>query len=379
MTQLKVDYLIIGSGLTGSVIARLLSDARREVMVIERRSHMGGNIYDYTHQSGIRVHAYGPHYFRTNSRKIWEFVNRFTKFYKYEASLRSYVDGRYENWPVTNSYIKRVIGEKWEPEFKGTPTNLEEASLALMPRLVYEKFVKGYTEKQWNVPAKTLSKDLVKRFDIRKDDDTRLKQEKYQGIPMKGYSDLIKKLLCKIPILLNCDYLSDKNSFKAKKITVFTGPIDEYFGFDMGRLAYRSQKRIHTYIPDADCILPCGQVNNPNINDGAYIRTIEWKHIMQPLYAKRIKGTLLTKEIPFSPDNPNDYEYPFPDKKNDYLYEMYRKRAEAINGLLFCGRLGEYRYYDMDQAIERAIVLAQKIIARTEHRYFSYDKNVKAS
>jgi UDP-galactopyranose mutase len=379
MKQIKVDYLIVGSGLTGSVIARLLSDAKREVLVVERRSNIGGNLYDYTHQSGIRVHAYGPHYFRTNSEEIWKFVNRFARFYKYEASLRSYVDGRYENWPVTDGYLKRAVGEKWEPEWKKAPSNFEEASLSLMPRVVYEKFVKGYTEKQWDTRAENLSKHLAKRFDIRKNNDARLKLDKYQGIPFDGYTGFIQRLLSNIPVLLNFDYLSHRDILKVQRLVIFTGPIDEFFGFDMGRLAYRGQKRTHNYIPDVDYILPCGQVNNPGSNNGAHIRTIEWKHMMPPRYAERIKGTLLTREIPFSPADPDDYEYPFPDKKNASLYEMYRRRAETINGLLFCGRLGEYRYYDMDQAIERAIVLAQEIIAKIDHQYFSYEENVKAS
>ena len=167
----EFDFIIVGSGLTGSTIARLLNDYGFKVLILERRDHIGGNVYDYLHPSGVRIHKYGPHYFRTSSNKIWSFVNRFAEFYKYEAVLKSFVDEKYENWPVAESYIREKIGLNWKPEFKGTPKNFEEASLAIMPRLIYEKFVKGYTEKQWGVPAKTLSANLVKRFDIREDDD----------------------------------------------------------------------------------------------------------------------------------------------------------------------------------------------------------------
>lgn len=362
---MQVDYLVVGSGLTGAVIARTLVDMGREVLVVERRSHLGGNVFDYVHGSGIRIHSYGPHYFRTSSDKIRAFVNRFASFDKYEAVVKSYVDGCYENWPIAASYIRRMIGGSWEPEFKSRPANFEEAALGLMPRLVYEKFVKGYTEKQWGVPAHTLSASLVERFDVREDDDPRLKRHKYQGIPSGGYASFMRNMLAEIPVILNFDYLHYRDSVKARKLLVFTGPIDEFFRFDLGRLTYRGQQRERVYLPDVDHALPCGQVNNPDSNNGPYIRTLEWKHMMPSQYAQRIRGTVLTKESPFSPTNPNDYEYPFPDGANAHLYERYRERAEGIPGLLICGRLGEYRYYDMDQAIGRAMVLAQQVLENT--------------
>lgn len=358
---MKADYLIVGSGLTGAVIARKLTDAGENVLVIERRSHVGGNVHDYFHPSGIRIHTYGPHYFRTNSEETWRFVNRFDNFYEYEAVVKSYVDGQYENWPIAESYINRVVGKLWEPAFRGLPSNFEQASLAIMPRLIYQKFVKGYTEKQWGRAAETLSAELVRRFDVREDNDPRLKRHKYQGIPVKGYADFMKEMLNGIPLILNCDYLKYKDTLKAQKTLIFTGPIDEFFKFDIGRLSYRSQKREHIYFPDVDYALPCGQVNNPKA-DAAHIRTLEWKHMMSQSFADRITGTLLTQEIPFSPKNPDRYEYPFPDEANKRLYEQYRARAESLSGTLICGRLGEYRYYDMDHAIERAIYLSQKLI-----------------
>jgi UDP-galactopyranose mutase len=357
------EYLIVGSGLTGAVIGRMLADAGRDVLIVDRRAHVGGNVYDHVHPSGVRIHAYGPHYFRTNSEKIWTFVTRFASFYRYEASLKSYVDGRYENWPIAASYIRRTVGTDWRPAFVGVPQNFEEASLAMMPRLIYEKFVKGYTEKQWGVPAASLAAELAGRFDVREDDEPRLKRHKHQGIPVGGYHAFMQSLLDAIPIKLNCDYLKERQRLGAGRCVVFTGPIDQYFEFDLGRLAYRGQQREHIHHPGLDYFQPCGQVNNPDPDNGPYIRTLEWKYMMAADELAAVRGTLTTRETPITPTDPDGYEYPFPDDANQRLYGRYRERADAIEGLLVCGRLGEYRYYDMDQAIGRAMVLARRLLA----------------
>ena len=197
-----VDYLLVGSGLTGAVIARTLADAGREVLVLERRSYVGGNVHDHVHPCGVRIHTYGPHYFRTHRDDIWEFVTRFAEFYRYEACLKTLVDGRHENWPIAASYIRRTLGETWSPDFEGEPRNFEEACLSMMPRLIYEKFVKGYTEKQWGVPASALSPGLAGRFDVRLDDDPRLKRHKHQGLPLCGYAGLMRNMLAGVPVML---------------------------------------------------------------------------------------------------------------------------------------------------------------------------------
>lgn len=361
----KVDYLIVGSGLTGTVIARALADAGRDVLIVDRREHVGGNVHDHRHESGVRIHTYGPHYFRTNSDRIWDFVTRFAEFYTYEASLKTLVDGGYENWPIAASYIARHIGKDWKPEFTGTPTNFEEAALSLMPRKVYEKFIKEYNEKQWGVPAHTLSADLCKRFDVRADDEPRLKPDcKHQGIPLLGYAHLTQKMVEGIPVELGFDYLERRNEIKADKLTVFTGPIDAYFNYELGKLKYRGQKRDHRYqanTPDGFA-QPCGQVNTPMHDQGPSIRTLEWKHMMPADEAKRIPGTVLTTETPYTPTEIGGYEYPFPDTPNAELYKRYRTKADDLPGVLVCGRLGEYRYFDMDQAIGRAMLLAERIL-----------------
>jgi UDP-galactopyranose mutase len=360
---MKVDYLIIGSGLTGGTIARRLTDAGREVLVVDRRLHLGGNVFDHVHPSGIPIHTYGPHYFRTESEQIWEFANRFAAFHKFEAVLKAKIDGQYENWPIAASYIRRTVGEDWRPEFQGKPANFEEASLAMMPRRIYERFVKGYSEKQWGVPARSLSAKLAGRFDVRRDDEPRLKRHKYQGIPQPGYAAWMASLLKGVPTLLKWDFLKNRDAIGWRKKLIVTGPIDEFFGFDLGKLAYRGQRRIHTYLPDAVFVQPAVQVNNPDPAGGPHIRTLEWKHLMPPEYGARIRGTVLTTEITETPADPDRYEYPFPDESNQSLYDAYRHRAEGLSGIIVCGRLGEYRYYDMDHAIGRALSIASKLLA----------------
>ncbi len=362
MLEMLIDYLIVGSGLTGAVIARELFDHGCSVLVLERRAQIGGNVHDHYHPSGIQTHTYGPHYFRTNDENIWRYVNKFSRFYKYEPELKSFVDGAYENWPISDRCITQLFGPDWSPSFKGVPANFEEASLAMMPEKVYMKFVKGYTEKQWGAAAKDLSPDLAGRFDIRKDNDPRLVTHKYQGIPEEGYTSFMSNLLSDIPILLNFDYLKNRDFFKPQSKLIFTGPIDEYFDYKFGHLKYRSQVRKDTYIAGVDYIQPCGQVNNPDGNNGMHIRTLEWKHMMPPEHARQIKGTVLTTETPCTPASPDQYEYPFPDPHNAKLYSQYREEADKIGDVLICGRLGEYKYFDMDQAIARAMVLAGDLL-----------------
>lgn len=364
-TSYLADYVVVGAGLTGGTIARLLHDAGREVIVLDRRSHVGGNVHDHRHESGIRIHTYGPHYFRTGAEEIWEFVRRFAEFDRYEAVVKSLVDGVPENWPVAASYVRRVAGADWKPEFTGVPRNFEEASLAMMPAVIYRKFVQGYTEKQWGVPATELEPTLAKRFDVREDDEPRLVRHPHQGLPRDGYAEFTRRMLDGIPVQLGVDFLQVRESVEARKMLIFTGSLDEFFGFDLGRLRYRAQRREHAYHPDLDWALPCGQLNHPGRGNGEPIRTLEWKHMMSDGDRRRVRGTVLTREYAFTPEDPTQREYPFPSEVDRVLYKRYRERAEALPRLLVCGRLGEYRYYDMDQAIGRAMVLAGRLLGET--------------
>lgn len=358
----RADYVVVGSGLTGAVIARTLVDAGLDVVVLERREHLGGNVHDHVHPSGARIHTYGPHYFRTNSSRIWGFVNRFTDFHPYEAVVGTLVHGRIERWPVSAEFIRRAVGDPWAPAFQGTPRNFEEASLAMMPAVVYRDFVKGYTEKQWGVPASTLDAGLARRFQVASDDDPRLMRHRHQGIPTTGYAPFMARLLDGIRVETGTDYLRRREAFVHRRRLVFTGPIDEFFGFDLGHLGYRGQQRVHEHLP-VDEHQPVGQVNNPDPRNGPHIRTLEWKHMMAPAERAAVRGTVITREIPHTPTDPGGYEYPFPDRANAALYRRYRARARGLHDVLICGRLGEYRYYDMDQAIGRALVLAKRLLA----------------
>jgi UDP-galactopyranose mutase len=359
---MKCDYLIVGSGLTGSTIARLLTDAGRDVLVLDRRAHMGGNVHDHIHAlSGITVHTYGPHYFRTSSDRIWEFVNRFSDFYKYEAGILSKIDSDYYHWPVWRSEFDR-LAKGQVACFHGEPKNLEEAALKLMPRRIYELFVKEYNEKQWGVSATTLDRELCSRFDVRDVDDPRLKPEaKHQGLPTIGYAGMMMRMLSGIRLELGVDYLRQKDRFQAKHV-VFTGPIDEYFDFSLGKLAYRGQRRDHKYHQTDGFIQPTGQVNYPRHIDGRQIRSLEWKHMMKPGLAAR--GSVVTTETPYSPILSDEYEYPFPDRHNRMLYESYRTLVEGRSDLTIAGRLGEYKYLDMDQAIGRAMKLVETLVEK---------------
>lgn len=359
--SLHVDYLIVGSGLTGATIARLLRDHGEEVVVLERRSHMGGNVHDFVHASGIRIHTYGPHYFRTSSERIWSYVQRFARFYSFEATVMTRIDDRLEHWPLTADYINRTLGGKWIPSYCGHIASFEDAALAMMPNAIYERFIKGYTRKQWGVAPRDLDASLASRVEVRFNDDRRLKLSRYQGLPFGGYAAFMQAMLEGIPVYTNVDYMVERSSFVARKLVFFTGAIDEYFGYDLGRLTYRAQDRKHTFLPSTQWFQSVVQVNEPNAMI-PYIRTIEWKHMAEPGMASLLKGTVITTETPYFPNHADQYEYPFPDFANRRLYLRYRERLKAAGALIVCGRLGEYRYLDMDQAIGRAMMLTDRVL-----------------
>lgn len=359
---MDVDYLVVGAGLTGGTIARCLADRGEKVLILERRQHVGGNVHDHWHEGGIRIHTYGPHYFRTSSEAIWSFVNRFSQFYRYEPVLMTKIGNRLEYWPIQGEYVARTVGTDWRPAFTGTPSNFEEASLAIMPREIYETFIYGYNVKQWGVDPRTLEPELAGRFDVRADGERRLKTSRYQGIPVSGYTGFMKHLIDGIETLTGVDYRSMQHNITVRKLTIYTGPIDELFDYDLGRLAYRGQKREHIYYPNAGYVLPVGQINTPSLDQGRYVRILEWKHMMSVEEQAKAVGSVLTTETPFTPTESDEYEYPFPDNRNRELFRRYQTRLADMELLLVCGRLGEYRYYDMDQAIGRALMLVQRVI-----------------
>jgi UDP-galactopyranose mutase len=361
--MIKTDYVIVGAGLTGSTIARILKDHNQNVIILDRKNHMAGNVYDYRHNCGAMIHKYGPHYFRCGSEKIWNFLNRFTTFYNWSATLRSKVENEYLNWPVNQDYIEKIAGKNWDL-FKDEPSNFEEACLAKMPRQLYEIFIKGYTEKQWGVKTTELDKELASRITINKSNvNTLTPNHRWNALPANGYTEMVKNIIGDIPLKLEFDYLQHRDNIVANKLLIFTGPIDEFFNYKYGKLKYRGQQRKIEYLENTEQYQPCIQVNYPNIEDPR-IRTIEWKHLLPAEKRNEIKGTVLTHETPFTPENSNQYEYPFPDKLNKNLYEKYKQDADKLSNTLVCGRLGEYKYYDMDQAIGRAMMLASGILQK---------------
>ena len=344
-------------------MARLLTDYGQKVVIVDRKDHIAGNVFDYKHESGAMIHKYGPHYFRCGSERIWNFLNRFTRFYSWSAVLKSKIENEHVSWPVNEDYINGIVGDDWNL-FADEPSNFEEVCLSRMPRPVYEMFIKGYTEKQWGINATELSKELAVRITINKGNvSTLTPNHRWNALPAAGYTEMVRSIIGDIPVHLNFDYLKNKDQVQAHKLLIFTGPVDEFFGYQFGKLKYRGQNRNVEYLPGVTQHQPCIQVNYPN-EDDPRIRTIEWKHLLPVEERSNIKGTVLTHETPFSPDEPGQYEYPFPDKANADLYKRYKAEADALTNTLICGRLGEYRYYDMDQAIGRAMSLTGKLLER---------------
>lgn len=365
--MLQADYVIVGSGLTGSTIARMLADHNQDVLLLERKHHIAGNVFDYRHELGLLIHHYGPHYFRCNSAKIWTFLNRFTSFYEWSATVKAKLNEDFHSWPINQSHVDALGPTGWH-YFSGEPNNFEEACLAKIPSPLYQTFIKGYTEKQWNIKATDLNKELASRITINQaNEDTLTPNARWNALPMNGYTDMVRKMIDGIKIRLNFDYLTHKDSVKANKLLVFTGPIDEFFQYKHGKLTYRGQRRQTEYFPQVHQLQPCVQVNYPDPHDPR-IRTIEWKHLLRADRRAGLPGSVVTHETPFTPTNPEDYEYPFPDQRNKALYQRYRSEANQLTNTLICGRLGEYRYYDMDQAIGRAMSIAAKLIGKPQSR-----------
>ena len=345
--SVRVDFLIIGAGLTGATIARSLKDSGRDVVVLERRDVIGGNCYDEVHESGQRYNLYGPHYFRTSSDEIWAYAQRFTEFIPFRAVIKSCVSGKIYDYPVTRS----VVGESYVLDaYAGSP-DFEGACLTKMPREVYEKFIEGYTSKQWGKHPRLLSESLAHRVEVKLNDNPTLSDKKYQGVPKDGYTQWIANMLDGITVETGVDYLDNRHKYRATKV-VYTGTIDSYFDYKFGKLQSRSQARIHTYYPETEWRLPVCQVNYPSL-DVKIIREVEWKHI----WNSGTRGTLITQETPKWGGD----EYPYPDARNAILYAKYREWADSLKDVVICGRLGENKYLDMDQALGRALLIGDRL------------------
>lgn len=376
---MNYDYLIVGAGLYGSVFAHEMHRQGRRVRLIDRRQHIAGNIYT-EEVEGIQVHRYGAHIFHTSDKKIWDYVNRFAEFNHYINSPVARYKGELYNLPfnmntfnrmwgvVTPSQAKEKIAEQIADLHIVEPKNLEEQALSLVGRDVYEKLVKGYTEKQWGRACTELPAFIIKRLPLRFTYDNNYFNDRYQGIPIGGYTSMVEKMLTGIEVKTGVSYrefvseekmdgsfrLTDREGNTYDKV-LYTGMIDEFFDFTLGHLEYRSLRFETETLADCDNYQGNAVVNYTE-REIPYTRVIEHKHFefgTQP-------GTVITREYPSLWKEGEEPYYPINDEKNEKLMEQYLELAKTKPHVIFGGRLGQYRYYDMDKVIAQALAAAER-------------------
>lgn len=360
------DYLIVGAGLFGSVFAYEANKRGKKCLVIDKRSHIGGNIY-CENIEGINVHKYGAHIFHTNDKRIWEYVNNFVEFNRYTNSPIANYNGEIYNMPFNMNTFNKLWGvitpqeakDKIEEQKKAAgitePKNLEEQAISLVGTDIYEKLVKGYTEKQWGRSTKDLPAFIIKRLPVRFTYDNNYFNDRYQGIPIGGYNKIIEKMLEGSEVRLNVDFFENREELeKLAKKTVFTGMIDQYFNYQYGVLEYRSLQ-FETTIEESDNVQGNAVVNYTD-RETPYTRIIEHKHFEFGTQDKSV----ITKEYPTEWKHGDEPYYPINDEKNNGLYHKYMELAEKEENVIFGGRLGTYKYYDMHQVIGAALTTVQK-------------------
>lgn len=358
------DYLVVGAGLFGAVFTQKAIENGKKVLVIDKRENVGGNIFTEEIE-GINVHKYGAHIFHTSFEDVWEYVNRFAEFNDFINSPKANFKGEIysmpfnmntfnELWGVTTpEEACKKIDDSVRREYKENPKNLEEQAINLVGREVYEKLVKGYTEKQWGRGCKDLPAFIIKRLPLRFVYDNNYFNDKYQGVAIGGYTALVEKMLVGADIRLGVDYFSEDFSSLAEK-TVFTGRIDEFFGYKYGKLDYRSL-RFETEVLDTEDFQNNAVVNYTD-RETPFTRIIEHKHFENTQSTK----TVVTREYPAEFNGENEPYYPINNDKNNTLYEKYKALAENEKNIIFGGRLGTYSYLDMDDVIKSAFNCAEK-------------------
>lgn len=356
----KYDYLIVGSGLYAAVFAWEAKKHGKTCLVVEKRDHIGGNIY-CENVEGIRVHKYGAHIFHTSNKKVWEFVNSFSDFNRYTNSPIANYKGEIYNMPFNMNTFSRMWGistpeeaksiiEEQRQIIKGDPKNLEEQAISLVGTDIYRKLVKGYTEKQWGRDCTELPAFIIRRLPCRFTYDNNYFNDPYQGIPVEGYNALIEKMLDGCEVRLGVDFLENREELSAlaDKI-VYTGMIDAYFNYKYGKLEYRSLK-FESELLDTDNYQGVAVVNYTD-RETPYTRIIEHKHFEFGTQEK----TVITREYPTTWQPGMEPYYPVNDDKNQMLYAQYEKISRKEERVIFGGRLAEYKYYDMDKVIESAL------------------------
>ena len=364
----KYDYIIVGAGLFGSTFAFEMTKRKKKCLVLDRRNHIGGNIY-CEDVKGIHVHKYGAHIFHTSNKSTWDYVNQFVEFNNYVNSPIANYKGELYNLPFNmNTFtklwsdvitpsdaIKKIETQKAELQGK-EPENLEEQAISLVGRDIYEKLVKGYTEKQWGKSCQELPSFIIKRLPVRFTFNNNYFNDRYQGIPIGGYNKIIESMLAGSDVELNVDFLKNKDYYEnlGEKI-LYTGMIDEYFDYQLGNLEYRSLKFESEYLFDVDNFQGNAVVNYTD-RETPFTRMIEHKHFE----FQDCKGTVITREYPCDWKLGDEAYYPVNNEKNNALFEQYQSLAKDNNHVIFGGRLGQYKYYDMDKTIEAALELVKE-------------------
>lgn len=362
----KYDYVLVGAGLYSGVIAYLAGQAGKSCLVLERRNHTGGNIY-CEEIEGIHVHKYGAHIFHTSNKKVWQFVNSLAEFNRYTNSPIANYKGEIYNMPFNMNTFSKMWGIRTPEEAKaiieeqrkavpGEPKNLEEQAIKLVGRDIYEKLVKGYTEKQWGRDCRELPSFIIKRLPVRFTYDNNYFNDLYQGIPIGGYNVLTDRLFEKADVQTGVDFLEDREKYLAMGETViYTGAIDAFYDYALGKLEYRTV-RFETEVLDTDNYQGVAVVNYTD-RETPYTRVIEHKHFEFGTQEK----TVISRE--YSTDWKEGMEpyYPVNDARNQELYQKYAALAEKEEKVIFGGRLGEYKYYDMDKVIEAALNQWEKL------------------
>ena len=366
------DYLIVGAGLYGSVIARRMTDAGRKVLVLDKRPHIAGNVYTEDVE-GIHVHKYGAHIFHTNNKRVWDYVGKFAVFNRftnspvanYKGELYSLPFNMYtfnKMWGVTTPEEARAKIEEQRKEIDHEPRNLEEQAISLVGRDIYEKLIKGYTQKQWGRDCKDLPAFIIKRLPVRLTFDNNYFNALYQGIPTGGYTKMVANMLDGIEVKLNEDYLADKAKWdaQAEKI-IYTGPIDAYFNYSLGNLEYRSV-RFETELLDIPNFQGNAAVNYTD-SETPWTRIIEhkWFEFGKDDNGNDLPKTVISREFSSEWKPGDEPYYPVNDDKNSRLYADYKALADREPNVIFGGRLGEYKYYDMDQVIAAALDTADRL------------------
>jgi UDP-galactopyranose mutase len=358
------DVLVVGAGFAGSVVARELADAGRRVLVIDKRPHIAGNAFDSTDDHGVMVHDYGPHIFHTNSEKVVRWLSRFTNWRFYEHRVLAKVADQLLPIPINRTTINQLYGLNLDEkgvasyyEKHRQPCDLVKTSEDVVLNSVgldlCEKFFRGYTRKQWGLDLSELSAGVAARIPTRTNDDDRYFSDTYQMMPLDGYTAMFKRMLDhpNITLQLGVDFNINRTEFRPKTL-VYTGPVDEFYGFRFGKLPYRSLRFEHSHLSDVDQYQSVGTVNFPN--DFEYTRTTEFKH----LTGQKSKGTSLVSEYPVPVGDPY---YPIPRPENEALFKRYQVLSECESNVYFVGRLAQYRYYNMDQVVASALTLSERI------------------